>query len=180
MKKVILVTILFCGIVFSSNSQVLTKGESAINIGIGVPDVSGTIRIPAIIGIFDIGVTEKLGIGYISAGGEFAMSGGKYQSFGWKETTTNFIFGGRAAYHFDFLDISGNSAFDKMDIYAGFFLGVNLQKYEDEFTNSSSMNPYFKEDVFVGIRYSFSDAMAVYAEAGYNIAYISGGISFRL
>lgn len=185
MKKIILGLLAIVAIVGVSNAQVMKKGDNALNLGIGVPDVVGTMRIPAIIGAFDMGVSDKLGIGYISAGAQATLSGGKQSvkiwGIGTEYKTTNLIFGGRAAYHFDFVDITGNDAFSKFDIYGGFFAGLNIEmeKETDDITDTTvkDTNVKFKEDFFVGARWAVSDALRLYAEAGYNIAYISAGVS---
>lgn len=176
MKKIILAAMVTCVLAFTANAQVMKKGDNALNIGIGVPaNVYGSVRIPAIIGAFDVGVTDKLGIGYISAGGQVAFSGGKDV---WDTKATDFVFGARAAYHFDFVEISGNKAFDKFDIYAGFFLGVKLRTYNYDYDYDKDPTVGFNEDVFVGARYALNKNIKLYAEAGYNIAYISAGIVF--
>lgn len=190
MKRKLFLSIIALSIAGFSHGQVMKKGDAAINVGIGLPSFTG-LSIPTVTASFDMGITEKIGIGYISAGGQVAFSRMKISTAwlglvsGFSTSTTNFIVGGRGAYHFDFATMSGNSTFDKLDIYAGIFMGLNFQtvktEYEEEtigFKNNSKMTPHFWADGFAGIRYAISDNFKIYAELGGTIAYIQGGVSF--
>jgi hypothetical protein len=95
------------------------------------------------------------------------------------------VFGARGAYHFDFYDMNGQEFFKKFDVYAGIFMGFSYDAVsydstfegshlDDEFDNDLS----FRNDLFVGCRYLFTDNFAVFAEAGYSVSNLSAGISF--
>lgn len=185
MKKILIVGAILIAMLGVANAQVMKQGENIVSFGIGVPNVAGNnIKLPAFIGVFDHGFTNKLGIGYISGGAQLSLSAGGWDSYYYEYKTTYLVFGPRAAYHFDFKDITGNSAFDKLDIYAGAMAGFSIEPYKTKVkydgSKTSSTNVYFANDVFVGIRYGFSSNMMVYAEAGYGIAYISAGLAFKL
>ncbi len=184
MKKLFLVLVVALLAVGTVDAQVMTKGDKALNLGIGIPSSSYSIRLPSLIGSFDVGITDKLGIGYLSAGGlatfytrkwNNSWYGGDYSS-----RYTAFVGGGRAAYHFDFAEMTGGSGFDKLDIYAGMFMGMRFwsYKYDDDW-NDDSNGSDFLWDGFVGIRFNLSDSFALYAEAGGYVNYLSGGVSFR-
>lgn len=190
MKRRLFLSLVALSMATFSYGQVMKKGDAALNVGIGLPSFVG-ISIPTIVGAFDMGITEKLGIGYISVGGQVAFSRTKIStdwlgfSSGFSTSTANFIVGGRGAYHFDFAAMSSNSAFEKLDIYPGVFMGINFQtvknKYEEEivgYKDNKKMTPRFWADGFAGIRYAIKDNIKVYAEIGVTIAYLQAGVSF--
>ncbi|MBN2167310.1 MAG: hypothetical protein JW717_13625 [Marinilabiliaceae bacterium] len=181
MRKLLFISILLSTFLSLSQAQVMKKGDNAFNFGLGIPNVEGNIKMPAIIAAYDHGFSEKLGIGYISGGAQLSFSSGGDEYWGVKYRNTYFVIGPRAAYHFDFVDITGNSAFEKFDIYAGIFAGFSFESYKTEYTsyNETGSKTNFREDLFIGARYSFADNLAVYAESGYGIAYLSAGISFK-
>ncbi len=85
----------------------------------------------------------------------------------------------RAAYHFDF-------GVEKMDVYAG--VGGALHVYSDtDRTDNPFDTKYNKKSVsigggpsiFGGIRYLFTPKFGVYAEAGYDISVLNGGLVFK-
>ena len=86
------------------------------------------------------------------------------------------FFGFRCAYHF-----TGLFYVDGMDVYAGIILGWTIVIYNSEPDNAPSQkhNNYFLGGVYGGIRYYFTDFFGVFAELGYGIGYISGGVCFR-
>lgn len=183
MKKIFMALSLALLMITSANAQVIKKGDAAVNLGLGLPPVAGNLYLPAIITAFDLGITEKLGIGYLSVGAQASISGGKLKSLGLVEKTTNFIVGPRAAYHFDFAGMTGKSAFDKLDIYAGVFTGLNFRSTKWNYESASSIDrsenrTIFWADGFAGIRYSITENFRLYAEVGGTVSYLSGGISF--
>ncbi|MEN8119700.1 MAG: hypothetical protein ABFS35_05115 [Bacteroidota bacterium] len=185
MKKVLVIFIAFVVMSSYAKAQVMTKGDNALNFGIGVPALGAGVKMsmPAIVAAFDHGFSDKLGIGYITGGAQLAFSGGGNTIWGVDYSYTYLTVGPRAAYHFDFYEMTGGkSAFEKLDIYAGVLLGFTIatSKYDDGFTTpTSSTNVSFTEDVFIGIRYSFSGSLGVYAETGYNVSFLNAGLTLR-
>jgi hypothetical protein len=141
-----------------SHAQAFEKGRNYIHFGFGTGPRGLSI---GFVGGYERGITEKLGIGRIGAGG---LVGQSFQSFNsvWISTTSIV---GRAAYHFDF-DI------DKMDVYAGIGAGVNISTN----SNYSLVQP----NLFAGIRYYFANSLAVYGELGYGASTINVGLVYRL
>ncbi len=186
MKKVIVILVAFIVMHSFVKAQVLTKGENAFNIGIGIPVLyngGASISMPAFLAAFDHGFSEKLGIGYISGGAQIAFSGGNNTISGIGSSYTYLTIGPRAAYHFDFYDISnGKETFKKLDIYAGVFVGTTFTTTKVDLVGGGtdrSTGTAFTEDVFVGIRYSFSNSLGVYAESGYNVSFLNAGLTWR-
>ncbi len=194
MKKIVLVVL--CGFFFNSlNAQSFQNGGNYITLGFGVDPYgkSGATSagygykhagIGPIMLTYERGITELLGIGRIGVGGGVAQTfySSKYTTAGWggvyeekyTRSRTSLVF--RAAYHFDF-------GVDKMDVYAG--LGGAMHFYNDKRTSTNpNINYATKTEiggghyVFGGIRYYFTDAFGVYAEAGHGISALNGGVVF--
>jgi len=186
MKRILLIALAFLLIVNIAKAQVMTQGEQVIHIGLGLPPTDNglNVKLPAIIGIFDYGISDKLGIGYISGGGLIS-----YARFGsddilgseTKSSTLNIM--ARSAYHFDFVDITGNKAFEQFDIYAGLALGYQIKTAKITFVGAGTTSANasgFVGNIFVGAKYSLNDQIALYAELGAEVAFISGGICIKL
>ena len=184
--------------VSTASAQDFEKGGNYISVGYGLdpwghPGVGGN----AIIGSdkkstigpirlsYERGVTDILGIGRIGAGGSIVQTfyTQKYTTGAYVSTYTRSRIGiiARAAYHFEF-DIP------KMDVYAG--VGGGVYFYSDkekvptvvnpnEFTEKRSTSVSGGHYVFAGIRYYFTDAFGVYAEAGHGVSAVNGGIIFK-
>lgn len=138
---------------------------------------------------YERGITEKLGIGRIGVGGSFAQSWYTQRyNYGNVEDiyrTSRFNVMAKAAYHFDF-------GIEKMDVYAGLAAGASVYVDKDiiyEPLNSAAnsqgyintsrtyVRPAHYE--FIGIRYYFTTAFGVYAEVGYGLAALNGGMVFH-
>lgn len=187
MKKLFLLAIVSLFAFGITQAQVIETGDQAVNVGLGFGGsmVSGD-GLPALTFSYETLPFEKLGIGYISVGGYGAYKHSNYD-YAWagspktKVKYNYLVFGGRGAYHFDFYDMNGQEFFNKFDVYAGVFVGfsydavkVNDNFESDEFDNELN----FRNDLFVGCRYEFSETFGVYAEAGYGISNLSAGLSF--
>lgn len=93
------------------------------------------------------------------------------------EYTWDYIFlGFRCAYHF-----TGLFYVEGMDLYAGIVLGWTFVIYNSEPDNApfQDHNNYFLPGVYGGIRYYFTNVFGIFAEAGFGIGYITGGVCFR-
>lgn len=130
--------------------------------------------------MYERGITDILGIGRIGAGGGLAHSIYTQKwvdnSYEVKDIRQRFSIILKAAYHFEF-DIP------KMDVYAG--VGALIHHYTDTqkdnlgFVDSRSTGIGAGHYVFAGIRYYFTDAIGVYAEAGHGLAALNGGLVFK-
>lgn len=90
-------------------------------------------------------------------------------------TWNYFSVGFRSAYHFSaFIPVR------KLDVYAGVMLGWTVVDYDsdDEYPSQKHAN-YFMHGVYGGARYYFTDMIGVFAEAGYGIGYITGGVCVK-
>ena len=185
MKKITLLFALVVTSCYMTFGQQFEKSTGALNVGVGLGSAlySGThykMTIPPIALAYDHGVSEKLGIGYISAGGYVAISGSKYvydyagEEYGWKYTYITL--GPRAAYHFDVVDA--------LDLYAGVLVGVNIVSSktiggDSPVTDHSAQKTAIAHAEFVGLRWYFTPVVGLFAELGYGVSYLTLGVAFK-
>lgn len=194
MKK--LVTIMF-GVLISMGvkAQAFENGGNVITLGFGVDPYSRAgfnngwgngykySSVGPIMLTYERGITELLGIGRIGVGGGVGQSfytsrwnSGPYESVEKRTRTAIFV---KCAYHFDF-------GIDKMDVYAGVGGGAYINGYtysssdpDDFYTYKGRSGVTGGHYIFGGIRYYFTDAFGVYAEAGHGMTALNGGFSFK-
>lgn len=185
-------------------SQTVNKGDQIVSLGFGFDPYyhynsspgSSSSAIGPIVGIYEYIVTDKLGIGRISAGGMVGETfythkytsynsinlNGNIQKYGYdyKYNIMRTAVVARAAYHFDL-------PVEKLDIYAGVGGGIYIyhekQKIENHFNNTYSKKTRTfvggGHYVFAGARYFFTNAFGVYLEFGHGYNAINGGLSFK-
>lgn len=198
MKKAV---IIFCLLVSGlSFGQAFEKGGNYITLGYGldpwghpgIGNAFGTYKksyIGPIMMTYEYGVTDILGIGRIGAGGGVAQSFytqrykyGNVEDVYRRSRTAVLV---RAAYHFDF-------GIDKLDVYAGVggavYFYTDTDKYFDPYDSKADGSGYVLRKnssvggghyVFGGVRYYFTSAFGVYAEAGHGLNAFSGGMVFH-
>lgn len=173
-----------------SFGQLFHKGSMFINAGAGAgsPYVGGglTPNVPPISLSLEYGVTKKLGVGvfagYTTSGTSMVFPSeddqGNIVAATMNLTTTYLVFGGRVMYHF--------FTTDKFDFYGGAMLGYRTATADLEIDPPSASQgaPPVAADVsaleigaFAGGRYFFTKHLGVFVEAGYSMAYITGGLS---
>lgn len=195
--KTISILLLSFLIVPNTFSQAFEKGSNFITLGFGLDPYGRTNKISngyghkntafgPIILAYEHGITDLLGIGRIGVGGAVGQSFYTSKSFENKmgsiyeyksnRSRTSLTF--RAAYHFDF-------GVDKMDVYAG--IGGALHVYSDTekydepglLYDRKSVSVGGGPSIFGGIRYLFTPNFGVYAEAGYGLSALNGGLVFK-
>lgn len=179
MKKLFAVLAVAVLMVMSVNAQEpsFNKGDKVLNIGVGlsmlyvgtgyhmvIPPVSGSLDI----GIVD-GILEKAAVGvgpYIG----FSQTKWEYLGYGWKYT--DLVLGARGSFHYPFVD--------KLDTYAGVLLGYDIASSKEIGTPVGSPDSgHFVHSEFVGARYYLKDSFAVFAELGYGISWLTGGVTLK-
>ena len=175
-----------------TQAQAFEPGTNVLNFGFGLGSnyYSGAyykMRIPPIGISYERGITEKIGIGHISAGGYFGISGSKYEYSGWGYTYgykyTYITFALRGLYHFDFYELTNNDIFNKFDIYAGITSGLRFTSSKEYGNNLYNVSPdndvSLVYGVFVGARYYFSPVFGVYTELGYSTSILNFGLCYK-
>jgi hypothetical protein len=172
MKKLFIVAVLL-STAFGSSAQAFEKGSNYLQAGYGLQLY--TLG-PICIG-YEKGITDVIGIGRFGVGAVLAHEFYYGNSVLLNYVQNRTILMGRCAYHFDF-------NVEKMDVYAGAAVGIQYHgdyKYKNTGSVSGLYNAgiYPASSVFAGIRYYFTSNFAVYAEAGYGLGYLNGGIVYR-
>ncbi len=164
---------------FQKGTQVLQAG-----IGYGLLNTYGDVSTPPISLTLDFATSEDLSVGgYVG----YASSRQVIFPQGYLDVVTEdigatysyLIFGGRICYHFD----TGSK---DLDGYIGAMLGYNAVSATGFGSAGSSQFTYttgasgLLYGGQLGGRYFFAPNVALFAEVGYGVAYITGGLSFKL
>jgi hypothetical protein len=177
MKKInILLLIAFSVLSIATQAQTFNKGDKVLNVGIGLGSVYGytgfSSSVPPLSASFEVGITDKVGIGRFGVGGIFGYSSFKYTT----TSSSQILIGARGLYHFDF-DV------ENLDLYGGIMLGYNIVSYSDSVFGSTIFSGYTGSGVvggiFGGARYMFSDKIGAFGELGYSIAWLNIGLTAK-
>jgi hypothetical protein len=177
MKKLLLslLVVVFTFTQLLSQESTFKKGDKALNLGIGFGSsyYGGfyTSHMPALSASLEVGVADGiLDKGSIGIGGYIGYSSAKYSTY-WK--TTNFLIGARGSFHYPLVN--------KLDTYTGLQLGYNVfsTKYYDTHYSTGGSSSTLQFAWFAGARYYFSNNIAVFAEVGYGVAYLTVGVALK-
>lgn len=168
---------------FSGNGSLdpAGKGNGILGFGFGpgIPYYGGSGFGPAILVHYDHGIWQA-GPGTISLGGQIGTSFFWYhfshKDVDYRYSWTNLGFVFRGAYHYGW-KVPG------LDTYAGFGAGTWFSMYNDGgYVDSERKSSHvgFLPTGFIGASYFFNNVIGVNAEFGYNFAYASIGLNFRL
>jgi hypothetical protein len=170
---------------FAQKTAVFENATNVINLGIGLGDpywgnYANSGAPVSFNASYDRGVTDKLGIGYIGAGGIIGYTSRTYKYTDYKWKNSALLMGGRASYHFA---LSGEIG-EKFDPYAGVMLGYVITSSSTDAPSGVAYN-YSKSSsigagAFAGAHYYFTPNFGVYAEVGYQIiSILNTGITFK-
>lgn len=160
-NSIVFVLILLAGI---SHAQLFQKGGNYISAGLGSDPLNRGFITAGFVGGYEKGVTDVIGIGRIGAGGMvgFFYEDNRNNLNYLAQSGFRFSLALRATYHFDL-------AIDKTDVYAG-LAGV---------IHAGSVSAFRPDPgIFGGIRYFFKDNIAAYAEVGYGLCILQGGLVY--
>ncbi|MCX6334138.1 MAG: hypothetical protein NT092_07510 [Bacteroidia bacterium] len=179
MKKIfaVLMVVFFTVAQLGAQEPSFIKGSKVLNLGVGL----GMLHIgsyykttvPPVSASFDIGIVDGIlkkaavGIGpYVG----YSASKYEYSGYGWKYS--DIILGVRGSFHYPFVD--------KLDTYAGVLVGYDISTSKDIGTPIGSPDGgHFVTSEFIGARYYFSEGFAAFAELGYGISWLTGGIALK-
>lgn len=188
MKKIVCLLLILTGTTTILSAQSFQKGTNVISLGVGlgssILNYSGSSQTPALSLQYEKGVWEIGGPGVISLGGYVGFKGYKYSgtmgSYKWDEKWNYTVIGLRSAYHYNGIDNN------KIDVFGGLMLSYDIlnYKYSDNggsssLYNSGSYGSNAGFTAYVGGRYLFTDNIAVMAELGYGVSYLTLGASFK-
>ena len=193
MKNRLIYSILAVGLLFSTtavSAQAFSVGTKHLSLGVGFGgyfsyayfgDFSST---PTIFIAYDQGIIDELGPGNLGVGGFLAYKSSKYDysyvNYSQTGTWTDFVIGARGTYHWP-LDN------EKIDLYGALSLGLAFQSYkfesDDPFYDNydyDANSSFLYYSFSVGGKYMFSEKLGVFAELGYDIAYLKAGVTLGL
>lgn len=164
------------------------KGSNTIGLGLGAglsyDYTVNAVEPPALILTFDRGIVDQVGPGNIGIGGILAIKSATYKySGGYKATWRSFIIGARGTWHLTLLNDKNN----KFDPYGGVTVGFRINSYTNTFYNAypGLIDPYNSATVFpvvgafVGAKYNFAKNFGAFAEVGYDVSFVRGGLCFN-
>jgi len=166
-KTLLLISVLLASVTMVSAQEIFSKGSNVISAGVGVG-----AGIPVELA-FEHCIKDGLIKGENGAIGIGAYGSWYHESvYDW--SYNHYVFGVRGTFHYQFVD--------KLDTYAGLMGGYNIAS--SKWTGSgvsieASSGSAIGYSLFAGARYYFKPDLAVYAELGYGIAYLSAGIAFK-
>ena len=173
--KLLIVACLIGGTFIESQAQTPFSKESHVlhgGFGLGgwTDDVDGFgVNSSPIISVsYDQGLIDNLGIGNLGIGGAFGIK--RYEFDNSDGSWSRAFLGARGTYHFDFV----NS--DKLDFYAGVNAGFLFHTNSTDNVESEVI-PYVGP--IAGINYWLTSFFGLYAEAGYGLGYINGGVALN-
>lgn len=173
MKKTIIYLVLTICITTTTSAQEFNVGTNVLNGGVGLGGYYGgystSSQSPVLSISFERGVWDVPGPGVVSLGGYFGRKTFKYNTvlddYSWSYNTV----GVRGAYHYLGLEV------ENLDVYAGAMVSYRL--YSGRGVRNYGSSP--GATAFIGGRWYFSENIAVYAEGGYGVAFLTLGVSFR-
>lgn len=169
MKKFIFTFVLFSLFFCNQGIAQFDKGSSALNIGLGVGGYAYDFGTPSISASYEVGVFPiGDGFGVIGLG---AFAGIKTFKFNSDIRSTTFGIAPRGTFHFTVIPV------ENLDVYAALQLLLDFTTFSNG-GGSADFDPY--PNFIAGARYSFSDNLAVFAELGYSLSYLTAGISLKL
>jgi hypothetical protein len=160
------------------NPAGIGTGVFGFGMGPGIPYYGGSGFGPAILVHYDQSIW-KAGPGTISLGGQIGTSffshNYSHENVNYKYSWVNMGFVFRGAYHYSW-DVPG------LDTYAGFGAGTYFSIYNDDGYDSGKKSSHvgFLPTAFFGGSYFFNNAVGLNSEFGYNFAYITIGLNFRI
>ncbi|MDX2190012.1 MAG: hypothetical protein SFY32_09125 [Bacteroidota bacterium] len=168
-----------------SSKVTFGKGTIVSNIGIGVFSAYKTpksiILIPPVYTTLEFGLTDRIGLGLL-AGYHATQYKEESNIYTVEQNFSHIILQARVAYHLIHRD--------KIDFYIGISAGYTFMTLNDKsvakipgatvaFPTPEKLQTPFAPGIYAGIRYYLTNQVAIFGEAGYSIAFISGGICYR-
>jgi hypothetical protein len=150
-------------------------------------------RTPAFSLTYEQAFKKKLGPGYLGIGAYLGFQreyykyngsyykGFTYNTYYYNHSWNYYMVAARGVYHWDVLN-SKNA-----EVYGGVIIGMRFQIHNYETNDPDNLDPYAYTQsfiypaysVFAGARWYFVKNFGLFAEVGYGISYINGGLSIK-
>lgn len=190
-KLIISLTLLFVTISASaeqkkkkSNDTPFHHGSKTLGLGLGGGVDYGYYgdidAIPMLFVVYDQGIKDDLGPGNAGIGGfvGFRSASSPYLT-NYKASWTTLLVGLRGTWHLTLLADQDN----KFDPYGGISAGLRISSYKNTYFSSNNLIDNYNfhgttpiAGLFVGAKYNFSKNFGAFAEVGYDISVLRGGI----
>lgn len=186
----------------ADNGKCFDESTHLINLGVGFGNTYyvsmgfnngyASTSMPAISISYEQPWSKRLGPGFLGVGGILGYQSSSYRNnnyyynnktYYYEHSYRNSIIAARAVYHWDGLN------FEKGEVYGGAIAGVRIRTYTYSTDNPDpDANNYKKDDgrkvvsangVFAGARWYPIQSIALFAEAGYGISFITTGVTFK-
>lgn len=168
----------------NTNNTPFHYGSKTLGIGLGGGVDYGYYgdidAIPMLFAVYDQGIKDVLGPGNLGVGGfiGFRSVSSPYLT-SYKASWTTVLIGLRTTWHLTLLADQNN----KFDPYGGISAGLRISSYKNSYFSSNNLiDPYNFHGttpiagLFVGAKYNFSKNFGAFAEVGYDISVLRGGI----
>jgi hypothetical protein len=160
----------------SSPSETFGKGNTVLNLGIGLGSTYGfgyKSTIPPLSAMLEFCVKDHLfndGKGAIGVGPYVGYASYKFDTYG-DYSFTRIVIAARGNLHYQFAD--------KLDTYVGLQLGYDIIKWNTDldFIGNTASGVYFGGEI--GARYYFSKNIAAMAELGYGVTWLNVGAAIK-
>jgi hypothetical protein len=148
-------------------------------------------RTPAFSLTYEQAWPKKLGPGYLGIGAYLGYQR-EYYNYDYDDIWFNtkyyyhhnwsyYMIAARGAYHWDVLNAKN------AEVYAGVLVGLRIQTHNYETNDPDKRDPYTYStsavyptySVFAGARWYFVPNFGLFAEVGYGISYLTGGLSIK-
>jgi hypothetical protein len=185
MKKIILILIMSVFVIGFTNAQntqeTFAKGDNVIGVGFGIGGVYGfnsyDTQTPVFGAQYDRGIVELGMGGVIGVGGFIGYKNYVYKNNNYKDKWGITIIGARGTFHYDLFKVKN------LDTYAGtmiaFHILSNTNNIPAQLDPDRSYSNAAYASLFAGAKYYFAPKVAVYAEVGYGVAWLTMGIAFK-
>jgi len=174
MKKLIIVFTLILFSIYTLQGQEFESGTNVITVNIGLGGNFGSFTTSSQGLGYGVGYERGIwdaGPGVVSLGGYVGYKSFKNNDLFFDDTWNYIIIGVRGAYHYTGLNV------ENLDVYGGLMLSYNILSFDGVGVSNFDSRP--AGTGFVGARWYFTESISASAEAGYGVAFLSLGASYR-
>ncbi len=187
MKRILLISVSLLSTLFSFAQGAFETGDRIFSLGVGLGETyhytgtdgyESTIKLPVI----QLAYEQQAFDNNLSVGGVLAYTQSTYENDNWNYHTkrnTNSILALKVAYHFN--ELIGT--IDELDVYGGMITGIerwSTKEISNTDAEISTVTVLPRFGLLAGARYYFKPQIAAYAEVGYSITWLTGGLTFKL
>lgn len=185
MKKIfVTLSLILSSCVFliaQQTTETFAKKDNVLGVGFGIGGVYGFSSVSSqspVFGVqYDRGIIElKMG-GVIGVGGFLGYKTISYKYNGpgnnYKDKWNIIVIGARGTFHYDLFEV------ENLDTYGGAMIAFHVVNEIDGSEYSKNHGSAAYPSLFAGAKYYFAPQVAAFAEVGYGVSWLTGGIAFK-